>query len=177
MGKNGGAWWKSSQADSGAGAARRSLALARLAAALEALLSAGVLITNAWELAVAASGSPALARAVRGWKEKVETGATPADLMRAAPEFPEMFASLYSSGEMSGQLDDTLKRLQRHYQEEGNHRMRVIAEWSPKLIYYVVMLLIAWQIIAYYYAIYGPGSDLEKALDGFNETGREENDD
>jgi len=149
------------------GTARRCLALARLAAALEALLNAGVLITSAWELAVAASGSPALGRAVSGWKAAVEAGATPAELMRASPEFPEMFASLYASGEISGQLDETLGRLHQHYQEEGSRKMRAIAEWSPKLVYYVVMLLIAWKIVAYYYALYGPGSDLDKALKGF----------
>ena len=145
------------------GKARRCLALARLAAALEALLSAGVIITSAWELAVAASGSPALGRAVRGWKEKVESGATPAELIKASPEFPEMFASLYATGEISGQLDETLGRLHRHYQEEGSRKMRLIAEWSPKLIYYTVMLLIAWYIVSFYYHQYGPGSELDKA--------------
>ncbi len=149
------------------GTARRCLALARLAAALEALLNAGVLITSAWELAVAASGSPALGRAVSGWKAAVEEGATPAELMRASPEFPEMFASLYASGEISGQLDETLGRLHRHYQEEGSRKMRAIAEWSPKLVYYAVMLVIAWKIISFYYGLYGPGSDLDKALKGF----------
>jgi type IV pilus assembly protein PilC len=148
------------------GKARRFLALARLAAALEALLNAGVIITGAWELAAAASGSPALCRAVRGWKAGVESGATPAELMKASHEFPEMFASLYATGEVSGQLDETLGRLHRHYQEEGNRKMRTIAEWSPKLVYYMVMLLIAWKIIAYYYNYYGPGSDLDKALNG-----------
>ena len=48
------------------GQARRYLALARLAAALEALLSAGVTIIEAWELAATASGSPALRRTVLG---------------------------------------------------------------------------------------------------------------
>jgi type IV pilus assembly protein PilC len=148
------------------GKARRFLALARLAAALEALLNAGVIVTSAWELAAAASGSPALGRAVRGWKAMVESGATPAELIKASPEFPEMFASLYATGEVSGQLDETLGRLHRHYQEEGNSKMRTIAEWSPKLVYYMVMLLIAWKIIAYYYNYYGPGSDLDKALNG-----------
>jgi type II secretory pathway component PulF len=148
------------------GAARRCLALARLAAALEALLSAGVLITSAWELAAAASGSPALGRAVRGWREAVESGATPAELIKQSPQFPEMFASLYATGEISGQLDETLGRLHRHYQEEGSRKMRLIAEWSPKLIYYIVMLLIAWHIVSFYYHLYGPGSDLDNALNG-----------
>ena len=145
------------------GAARRCLALARLAAALEALLNAGVLITSAWELAAAASGSPALGRAVRGWREAVESGATPAELVKQSPQFPEMFASLYATGEISGQLDETLGRLHRHYQEEGSRKMRLIAEWSPKLIYYTVMLLIAWYIVSFYYHLYGPGSELDKA--------------
>jgi len=149
------------------GTARRCLALARLAAALEALLNAGVLITSAWEMAVAASGSPALGRAVSGWKEKVEAGATPAELMRASPEFPEMFASLYATGEISGQLDETLGRLHRHYQEEGSRKMHAIVEWSPKLVYYFVLLLIAWQIISAWNRIYGSGSDLDKAIKGF----------
>ena len=146
------------------GTARRFLALARLAAALEALLNAGVLITNAWELAVAASGSPALGRAVSGWKEKVEAGATPAELMRASPEFPEMFASFYASGEISGQLDETLGRLHRHYQEEGSRKMRAIAQWSPKLVYYLVMLLIAWKIIAYYMNYFHELNEVEKGF-------------
>jgi type II secretory pathway component PulF len=148
------------------GKARRYLALARLAAALEALLNAGVIITSAWELAVAASGSPALGQAVRGWKTEVESGATPAELIKNSPEFPEMFASLYATGEVSGQLDETLGRLHRHYQEEGNSRMRTIAEWTPKLVYYMVMLLAAWYIISSYYHYYGPGSDLDKAMNG-----------
>jgi type II secretory pathway component PulF len=149
------------------GVARRCLALARLAAALEALLNAGVIITSAWELAVAASGSPALGRAVRGWKEEVESGATPAELIKQSPQFPEMFASLYATGEISGRLDDALGRLHRHYQEEGSRKMRMIAEWSPKLVYYIVMLLIAWHIVSFYYHLYGPGSDLDEALKGF----------
>jgi len=146
------------------GKARRFLALARLAAALEALLNAGVLITSAWEMAVAASGSPALGRAVSGWKAKVEAGATPAELMRAAPEFPEMFASLYATGEISGQLDETLGRLHRHYQEEGSRKMRAIAEWSPKLVYYIVLLLIAWKVIAYYMNYFHELSEVEKGF-------------
>ena len=47
------------------GTARHYLVLARLSTALEALISAGVTIIEAWELAANASGSPALRRIVR----------------------------------------------------------------------------------------------------------------
>src|SRR5579872_1375190 len=86
------------------GTARRQLALARLAAALEALLNAGVPIIGGWNLAAAASGSPALSRRVLSWKEPLEAGASPAELVSASREFPQLFSNLYHTGEISGTL-------------------------------------------------------------------------
>jgi type IV pilus assembly protein PilC len=149
------------------GGARRSLALARLAAALEALLNAGILITNAWEMAVAASGSPALGRSVRGWKEAVESGSTPAELMKQSREFPEMFTSLYTTGEISGQLDESLQRLHTIYQDEGRRKMRQAGLWAANLVKWGVMLLVAYKIVSFYMGLYGPGSELDKVLNGF----------
>ena len=53
------------------GTARHYLALSRLSAALEALLNAGMTIIEAWEMAAAASGSPAIQRAVIAWKPRL----------------------------------------------------------------------------------------------------------
>jgi type II secretory pathway component PulF len=149
------------------GGARKSLALARLAAALEALINAGILITNAWEMAVAASGSPALGRAVQGWKEAVESGLTPAELMKQSREFPEMFVSLYTTGEISGQLDESLTRLHTIYQEEGTRKMRQAGMWAANLVKWGVMLLIGYKIVSFYMGLYGPGSELDKVMNGF----------
>ena len=102
------------------GTARRFLALARLAAALEALISAGVNIVEAWDLAATACGSPALRHAVESWKPQIVAGRTPAEVLRERREFPEMFANLYATGEVSGKLDETLKRLYSYYQR-GRH--------------------------------------------------------
>ena len=125
------------------GAARRDLALGRLAAALEALLNAGVTVIEAWELAGAASGSPALRRAVLAWRPLVDGGRTPAETLRASPEFPELFTNQYATGEISGQLDDTLRRLHGYYQEEGSRKLHAVARWVPRAIYLVIVLLIA----------------------------------
>lgn len=137
------------------GRGRRALALARLAAALEALLNAGVLILPAWELAAAASGSPALRRAVRAWRPRLEAGDTPGELLRRTPAFPEVFANLYRSGELSGQLDDTLRRLHQFYQEEASRRLRAVSRWTPQLIYLGVMLGIAVKIVSFYVGYFG----------------------
>ena len=133
------------------GTARRSLALGRLAAALEALINAGLSIINAWELAATASGSPALRRAVLQWRPGLEQGGkTPSEQLSKCEEFPELFANLYHSGEISGKLDETLRRLHHLYQEEGSRKLKILAKWFPILVYFAVMLKIAVQVVSFY---------------------------
>ena len=134
------------------GVARRYLALARLAAALEALLSAGVTIIEAWELAATASGSPALRRIVLGWRPQVNAGQTPAEAVSAAGSFPDLFVTQYATGEISGQLDETLRRLHAYYQEEGSRKLHAFARWVPQAIYFCIMLMIAYRVITFWTA-------------------------
>lgn len=133
------------------GKARQALALSRLAAALEALLNAGVLVINAWELAAAGSGSPAIRREVSKWRPILENEQkTPAELAANTHLFPDLFTNLYHSGEISGQLDDSLKRLHEHYQEEGFRKLRTLAKWFPLLIYFAIMAKIAVTIVGFW---------------------------
>ncbi len=132
------------------GKARHNLALARLASALEALITAGVSIVEAWELAAAASGSPALRRAVLKWRPDVDAGVTPAEVVRSSNEFPSLFANLYHTGEVTGSLDDALRRLHTLYQDEGERQLKAVAEWTPKLIFFGVALVVAWQVIRFW---------------------------
>ena len=66
------------------GPARRNLALARLSLSLESLLTAGVSVVEAWPLAAAASGSPALQRTVGVWAPSWKAGGDAASC-RASP--------------------------------------------------------------------------------------------
>jgi type IV pilus assembly protein PilC len=132
------------------GVARQYLALARLASALEALLSAGVTVIEAWEMAATASGSPALRRTVLGWRPQVNAGQTPAEAVSASGSFPDLFASQYGTGEISGKLDETLRRLHAYYQEEGSRKLQAVSRWTPRFIYFGVVIMIAYRIIAFY---------------------------
>jgi type IV pilus assembly protein PilC len=132
------------------GKARHCLALARLAGALEALINAGVNIVEAWNMAATASGSPAFRRAIATWKPQLAAGRTPAELVRECRLFPETFANLYAAGEVSGKLDETLRRLNAFYQEEGNLKLQMFTQWTPRLLYFIVALVIAWQIIKFW---------------------------
>jgi type II secretory pathway component PulF len=132
------------------GTARRDLALARFATALEALLNAGVNIVQALPLAGRASGSPRLNAAVQRSLVQVEAGRTPAEVFAALPVFPELFANLFSAGEISGKLDETLARLAAHYHEEGTRKLRAFAFAAGHTLQLLIMLGIAWQVIAFY---------------------------
>jgi type II secretory pathway component PulF len=132
------------------GTARFYLSVARLCAALEALLSAGVTVIQAWEMAATASASPALRRTVESWHRQLEAGCTHAELVSASARFPELFIGQYAAGEISGKLEDTLKRMHQYYQEEGSRKLRAIAQWSPRAVYLLIALLIAYKVVKFW---------------------------
>ena len=146
------------------GSARRSLALARLSAALESLISAGVNIVEAWNLAAAASGSSALQRRVLSWQPRLAMGQTPGEVLAQSPEFPELFANLYQTAEITGQLDETLARLRAFYQEEGAGKLRLVAEWTPRLFYFAIVLMIAYRVVSFYAGYYGQLNDVLREM-------------
>jgi type II secretory pathway component PulF len=139
----------------GLGTARREQALARLAAALEALISAGVTLIEAWDLAADASGSPALRRAVRGWRPRVEAGELPSEQVSQSPEFPALFANLYHTGETSGQLDQELRHLHAYYQDAATNRLRLFVRGSTMLLYLAVLLAVGYFIVSFYIGYFG----------------------
>ncbi len=132
------------------GSGRRQLALARLAAALEALINAGETIVEAWPLAAAASGSPALEREINSWRSHFARGRTPAEVLRASRVFPDMFSNLYTTGEVSGSLDETLRRLHKYYADEGARDLQSAARIGPGIVYGIVAAYIAWQVIKFW---------------------------
>jgi type IV pilus assembly protein PilC len=132
------------------GSARKDLAIARLAGALEALLSAGVPIIQAWETAAHASGSLKIKKIVTRSIPQMEAGVLPSETLRESSLFPEVFRNLYATGETSGQLDTTLHRLHNLYEEQATTKFQNIANWTPKLIFLLVAIGIGYQVISFY---------------------------
>jgi len=146
------------------GGARRDLALARLAMSLEALISAGVGVVQAWELAGPVSGSPRLRRAVAGWKRRVASGQTISESLSASGQFPDMFTNQYASAEVSGKLDEVLGRMHHYYQDSGQRKMRALAQWTPRFVYLLVAILIAVHIVRFYAGYF---QQIGNVLNGF----------
>ena len=144
--------------------ARRHLAVARLSAALEALISAGVSIIEAWVLAGKASGSIALQRTVNSWVPALRAGKTPAEMLQQTRAFPDIFTGQYAAGEVSGKLDETLERLRDYYQEDGGQKVRALAQWIPIGIYLMILIggggFVIWFWVTYF-------NKVKEAVGGF----------
>ncbi|HOW67601.1 MAG TPA: type II secretion system F family protein [Candidatus Paceibacterota bacterium] len=142
------------------GSTRRAWALARLSAALDALISAGISIVEGWQKAAAASGSPLFKRVVDSWQSQLESGATPGELVRNSPQFPELFANQYQTAEISGRMEETLQRMHRFYRDEAARTSRALAQWIPRLVYFGIILVIAYRIVTFYLGYFGQINDL-----------------
>ncbi len=132
------------------GRARRSMALARLTLALEALLNAGVNILDAWPLAAAASGSPALEVAAARARERMVAGETPGEAIAREAAFPAKFTSLYRSGELSGRLDQSLAYLHADYADEAARLYKHLAEWTPRLVFLLIAGVVGYFIVTFW---------------------------
>lgn len=141
------------------GPARRDLALARLSMALDALLNAGVDVINAWELAAHSSGSVAIDREVATWRPQIEDGVRPAELLKHNRVFPDVFANLYATGEMSGRIDEQLRRIHTYYQDSGTRRLQMLSTWVPKIVYLIVVGFVVHYIISFWTGYFGQIND------------------
>ena len=146
------------------GKARRHLAVARFSAALEALISAGVSIIEAWQMAARASGSVALQQTVNSWIPALRSGKTPAEMLQETRRFPDVFTSQYVAGEISGKLDETLGRMQDYYLEDGGQKVRLLAQWIPIGIYLLILIAGGAFVIWFWLGYFGK---LQEVIGGF----------
>jgi len=127
------------------------------------LLNAGVPVFEAWRVASIASGSFRLRQSALIWIERAEErGLSPGELLPKEPVYPELFSGLYRTGEMSGSLDNSLRRLYAHYLEEGMRKMKLAADWGPKLLYFGIALWVAFRVVSFYSTMFG---NYQKVLD------------
>lgn len=129
------------------GEALRTLALARLANALHALLSAGLGMDEAWKTAGAASGSPLLAATTARFAPQLAAGSSATGLLRASEVFPPEFVYQYQAAEAAGRLDESLRRLAARYEAAGFQSLRHFCRLVPQLLMVVVAVVAGYHII------------------------------
>ncbi|MGV3771797.1 MAG: type II secretion system F family protein [Verrucomicrobiales bacterium] len=142
------------------GNAAKQMALARFTASLEALITAGVSIVESWVIAARASGSMRLKKSVNRMIPRIQSGDSPGEAVQLEAHFPELFRSLYRTGEISGQIDTTLQRLHQHYHHEANAKFKKISEWTPRLVLMLILLLGGYFVIRFWMNYYESRFDI-----------------
>ncbi len=121
----------------------RLLAIARFSRTLSTLLSGGLPIVRALEIAKHVANNRVLARAIDAARESVTEGAPLARPLRASGEFPPVVIHMIEVGEQSGELESMLERVAHSYEEQVETAVtRLTALLEPLLILLMVAIVV-----------------------------------
>jgi len=130
------------------GNARRFVALERFSRVFEIFLLAGAKMSDALLGAARASGSGLIREAGRSGADGIVAGDSLATALHAAPRaFPNEFARGVAAAEESGQLDREMAEWGRYYAESAREAMDRVGEWTPRLFYWAILLLVAYLVV------------------------------
>ncbi len=136
------------------GPAVRDLALSRYCRIFAIGLKAGLPIRRGADLAFQVAGNAAIRRAVSGGIEAVKRGEEISTGF-SSRRLPEEFIAVWQVGEETGDLDESTDRLGRIYADSAERRFQAVAVWTPRLVYAIVVVVMAWHILKGYAQIYG----------------------
>jgi len=132
------------------GKMRRAFAMSRFCATFDMQLDASVNILDGLEAAERASQSGMIRAAVETGLPKLRDGIQPSQLFAESKAFPDDMVQAYAVAEESGELEEELKRMAVEYRAESFSRLEILVEWIAKLLYFGVVVYVAYGIISLY---------------------------
>lgn len=128
----------------------RNRSLADLCFTLGAYLAAGEGVAAAWSGAGRASGDRRLRKLGEQVAEEARRGIPPGLGLERSRAVPEEFASLYLTGEQTGQLEENVHHLGQLYSERAAAKLAQAGFWYPKLLVILVAIGVAYVVISSY---------------------------
>ncbi len=135
------------------GSAVRNLSLSRYSKVFAIALKAGIPILRATELALEAVPNAVIRRAVSGGVEAVKRGDNVSSGFSRL--LPSDFVAIWQVGEETGDLDESAERLGSLYADSAERGFETLARWAPRLVYFIVVIVMAWYIFKGYSTLYG----------------------
>lgn len=130
------------------GRARHAVAMERFSQVFEIFLLAGKKMSDCLAGAGKASGSGLVYEASLNGEKIVAGGDLLASALYAAPSaFPNDFVRGIGSAEEAGALDKELAEWSRFYAGEARDAMEQLGNWTPKLFYWCILIVVAWMIV------------------------------
>tara|TARA_B110001454_G_scaffold219199_1_gene251726 strand:- start:29605 stop:30825 length:1221 start_codon:yes stop_codon:yes gene_type:complete len=132
----------------------RKSAVARMTRTLGTLLSSGVGLIEAIEIASRTAGNIVVERALIRCKESVLQGKPFATPLSKDKVFPDMVVQMIAVGEQSGTLDNMLNKIADFYEDEVETAVKALTSLIEPLLMVVLGGIIAVLVIAMYLPIF-----------------------
>lgn len=137
------------------GKARRSMAMARFTKVYHTGLLAGLTMSETVGSSVTAAHSGMIREAGRALAERAREGGALGPIFVASSAFPPAFARSYATAEEAGGLDKDLDRWSKVFQDDAARSAKLLAVAIPKLCYVLILIFVAWKILAFWQGYYG----------------------
>ena len=129
-------------------------AIARFSRTLSTLLSSGVRIIDALEIASGTAGNWMIEKALLETKDAVARGKTLAEPLVKIPYFPNMVTQMISIGEQTGNIDVMLAKIADFYEDEVEAATDAMTSLMEPILMVVLGGIIAVIVIAMYLPIF-----------------------
>jgi type II secretory pathway component PulF len=137
------------------GKARNNLAMAGFCKVYHTCLLAGISMCDTVAMASEASHSGMVVDAGKRLAKTLAGGNPLGPAIIAEPVFPRAFARSYATGEAAGTLDKDMENWGNLFQKDAESSVRTLALVIPKLLYFLIMIYVAWRIAGFYSSYYG----------------------
>ena len=134
----------------GLGNIREKFALARFFTTMDAQLEAQVNIWDAFANAARTSGSARIIAGAREALQLLKKGDRLSDALSARRVLPDEHIRALRVAEQAGEVDAELARLAQESEDQALTSLDRWSEWLPRGLYVMVVLYVAWQIVATY---------------------------
>lgn len=132
--------------------------IARMTRTLSTLLTAGVPVINALEIAGKTSGNVVIEEVLLRCRESVIQGKPLAAPMLKYKIIPEMLAQMVSVGEASGTLDTMLSKVADFYEDDVENAVKALTSLIEPILMVVLGGIIAFLVIAMYLPVFDMAS-------------------
>jgi len=135
--------------------------MAQLTRTLATLLSGGIPLVGALEVARDASGNRVIGDSIRSAITQVREGNPLSDSLERTGHFPDLALEMIRVGEQTGSLPDMLNHVADFYDEDVNLRSTALLSWVEPVILLFVAAFIAMVLISLYMPIFSIGSSIQ----------------
>ncbi len=136
--------------------------IARLSRTLSTLLSSGVGILEAIEIAARTAGSSVIEKALSRCQEQVRLGKTFASQLMKDKIFPDMVNQMIAIGEQSGTMDVMLGKIADFYEDEVETAVKALTSVLEPLMMVILGSIIAVLVLAMYLPVFNMGDVVGK---------------